>query len=179
MAAVSNESTGAPQLGGDVLVTAWRTVVSLDPEDSSSEQRADIRAVVREQGHAEIARAMILLTSALLNVLADDVARDPGDQSGEDDALSVMFPPLMRQLRRRFPELAPASLPMIAGVLTAALTGQDAVAWRDEFGAPSEPELASLTCLLWLVRDFFDTATGAGQADAMVAEVFETDELPR
>jgi len=175
---VSNESTGAPRLGTDVLVTAWRAVQSLDPGTSSRDDRAGINAVVREQGHAEIARAMILLLSALLDVLSEDVAREPGEQDDAgDDALSVLFPPLMRQLRRRFPELAPTPLPMIAGVLTAALTGQDAVAWRDEFGAPDQPELASLTCLLWLVRDFFDAATGKGQADAMIAEIFEADQL--
>ena len=182
MAVVSNDSAGAPRLGGDVLVTAWRAVQSLDPGTSTRDDRAGINAVVREHGHAEIARAMILLLSALLDVLAEDVAREPGEQAdatdaASDDALSVVFPPLMRQLRRRFPELASGSLPMIAGVLTAALTGQDAVAWRDEFGAPDQPELASLTCLLWLVRDFFDAATGKGQADAMIAEIFEADQL--
>lgn len=61
--------------------------------------------------------------------------------SGEDDALSLMFPPLMRQLRRRFPELAPDVLPILAGTLTAALTDLDAAAWRDSFGTPTLPEL--------------------------------------
>ncbi|MPY84962.1 MAG: hypothetical protein GEV00_16945 [Actinophytocola sp.] len=122
---------------------------------------------------------MILLLSALLDVLARDVASEPTEQGEGDDAVSVLFPPLMRALRRRFPDLAPASLPMLAGVLTAALTEQDAVAWRDGFGPPGQPELAGLTCLLWLVRDFFDAATSAGQADQLIAEVFDADELLR
>lgn len=177
---MSNENATAPQLDRDVLVTAWRAVQSLDPGSSSRDDRAGIGAAVQRHGHAEIARAMILLLSALLDVLATDVAREPAEQASEgDDALSVLFPPLMRQLRRRFPELAPTSLPMIAGVMTAALTGQDAVAWRDGFGAPGHPELAGLTCLLWLVRDFFDAATNEGQADHMIAETFDAAELLR
>lgn len=91
----------------------------------------------------------------------------------------MLFPPLMRQLRRRFPDLSPTALPMIAGVLTAALTNQDVVEWRDRFGPPSLPELASLTCLLWLVRDFFDSATSTGEADQLIAQAFNAGEVLR
>lgn len=54
----------------------------------------------------------------------------------------------MRQRRRRFPDNSPTALPVIAAVLTAALTNPGAVEWRDRFGSPSLPELANLTCLL-------------------------------
>lgn len=120
------DDNGEAIVSTEALVTAWRAVQTLDgPPASTPESRAEVAAAVQVHGHTEIARASITLIAVLLQVLAPDGSLD-ARESGEDDALSLMFPPLMRQLRRRFPELAPDVLPILAGILTAALTDLDA-----------------------------------------------------
>jgi hypothetical protein len=73
-------------------------------------------------------------------------------------------------------ELAdPAQAPMAAGVLTAAVLGQDTVAWRDQFGPLPRAEVLTHSFVLWLLADLLDVcAERSGTANELMQATFDS-----
>ncbi|GAA2638511.1 hypothetical protein [Streptomyces axinellae] len=70
---------------------------------------------------------------------------------------------------------APTQVPMVTGVLMAAVMGMDTVAWRDQFGAIPPQEALVHTFVLWLLADLFDSVVEQpGATDQLMRETFES-----
>lgn len=165
----------APVVNGAVIQAAWRTVQLLDePGGAGTVGIDEVRTVVDRHGHGEIARGLIVLIATLLHSFA---VPEQQSSSADEDSLSLVFPVMMRRFRRQFPGMDAAGvLPTVAAVLTAALTGTDAVKWHDRHSPATLAEIGGLTFLLWLVRDFVDiTVERHGAADELLADLFATD----
>ncbi|RZS30370.1 hypothetical protein EV193_11767 [Herbihabitans rhizosphaerae] len=154
----------------EAIQTAWESVQLLNRSESQEANHDHVltvlEAAVNAYGRREIARGVILLIGSLLESVAEEGKSEPH----EDDPLSMLYPALMRQIRIRFPGIPSETLPMIGATVTAALLGEDAVAWRDQFGEPDGMETFGLTCMLWLIADFFDSLKEPGFTDQLVRD---------
>lgn len=164
----------APEVAEATLVAAWRTVrlLSADDERLADELAGPARRISAELGAGEIARGLILLLAGLLSTVEPDRLDDDGE-----DMVADLLKAMVVKLRAVFgDELDPDVLPMLAGVLTAALTGRDALRWRERFGVPDQSEAIGLTYLVWLVRDFLDSIHDSpGTTDRLINDLFGLD----
>ncbi|MFD7291502.1 hypothetical protein [Streptomyces sp. NPDC059863] len=115
-----------------------------------------------------MARGTIVLIGTLVTYLIPDEGRSEDSM----DPLSDLIPGIIRRLSR-FETADPAQAPMVAGVLTAAVLGQDTLAWRDQYGEIPPTESLAHSFVLWLLSDLIDyTTEQAGTADRLLQEVF-------
>lgn len=162
------------EVSGATLVAAWQSVrlLSADNEQHAYELATAAQRISQEHGPGEIARGLILLLDGLLNTLTPNRVDDDSV-----DMVADILKALVTKLRAVFgDDLDPDVLPMLAGVLTAALTNRDALRWRERFGTPEQPETIGLTYLLWLVRDLRDSLhESPGTTDRLVNELLGLD----
>lgn len=76
----------------------------------------------------------------------------------EGDNLHLTVPAVLARLGKI--ESARPFLPTMAGVLTAAATGDDAWQWRETLGAVGRSEMAAWCWAAWLLADLLDTLHG-------------------
>ncbi|MFI7274545.1 hypothetical protein [Streptomyces sp. NPDC049879] len=152
---------------------AWDSYRVLDDSTTPEERRLArrrIEAAVAVHGRDEVYRGAAFLVGVLATVLAEDTA----DGS---DPLGSLVPAVLRRLRA-FEALDAAHVPMVAGALTAAVLGQDVVAWRDRLGSIPPQEAAALGFTLWLLADLHDFAVERpGATDALVRRAFAAMEF--
>jgi hypothetical protein len=154
------------EIPAGAVQAAWESVRLLDHDTRLDDrQRAQkvLDAAVDDYGRPEIGRALTFLVAVLTLSLAK--------RTKDDDPASLILPAMLRQLPRSFPHLPGHVLPTLAGTMTAGILGQDAVLWRDRFGAVSEEEVLGLTYLLWQLADFNDSMLSPGVTDGIVREL--------
>ncbi|MFJ1964040.1 hypothetical protein [Streptomyces massasporeus] len=156
----------------EAIRAAWETSRLLDNE-TSIEQRHQaqqrLQTAMDTYGRDEVARGAVFLVGVLTAYLTQDAG-----QPGSIDPLSDLIPGVIRRLSR-FELADPAQAPMAAGVLTAAVLGQDTVAWRDQFGPLPRAEVLTHTFVLWLLADLLDVcAERPGTANELMQATFES-----
>ncbi|MCX5327858.1 hypothetical protein [Streptomyces sp. NBC_00140] len=157
-------------VAGAAVRAAWESSRILAPETSNT-QREQARRLVQEvmdtHGNGEVARGSVFLAG----VLAAYLTRDAGSP-GAIDPLEDLIPTVIRKLSA-FETADPAQAPMASGVLTAAVLGQDAVAWRDQYGPVPPTEALNHTFVIWLLSDLLDfSLEKPGAADEIMQETF-------
>lgn len=157
---------------GEAVRAAWETCRLLD-NDTSTEQRHQaqqrLQAAMDTYGRDEVARGTVFL----VGVLAAYLTQDAG-QPGSIDPLSDLIPGVIRRLSS-FELADPAQAPMAAGVLTAAVLGQDTVAWHDQFSPLPRAEVLTHSFVLWLLADLLDVcAERPGAAHESMQATFES-----
>ncbi|OON82935.1 hypothetical protein [Streptomyces tsukubensis] len=112
-----------------------------------------MRAVTEAYGREEICRGSV----HLIGVIAAQLLGPPGEGRGEEsvDPLRSFIPAVLARLSR-FGAMDGRQLPMVAGVLTAAVLGRPTVAWRDQYGPVTPPECLAPGCTVWLLADLYD-----------------------
>ncbi|WP_190232889.1 hypothetical protein [Streptomyces avicenniae] len=162
-------SSGEGVVADAAVRAAWDSYRVLDDSTTPEERRRArrrIEAAVAAYGRDEVYRGAAFLVGVLTAVLAEDAEdRDP---------LGGLVPAVLGRLRA-FDTLDVAHVPMVAGALTAAVLGQDVVAWRDRLGPIPPQEAAALGFTLWLLADLHDLAVDRpGATDALVRRAFES-----
>ncbi|MFJ7205104.1 hypothetical protein ACIQWR_16365 [Streptomyces sp. NPDC098789] len=148
---------------------AWESCRALDEETSEEElrlARQEVRLMTHVHGRQELRRATVFLTDLLIGRLVAELGRE--ERAERLDRLVVLLPPVVRRLSGL--ELVdPAQVPMVVGVLAAAVMDLDAVAWRDGFGGIGPAEGLHHHFVLWLLADLHDTLLDhPGAADTAV-----------
>ncbi|HEY3958526.1 MAG TPA: hypothetical protein VGM53_34615 [Streptosporangiaceae bacterium] len=119
--------------------------------------RGDEMAVVRAAEIADLVKAWgtsaLTQAFALLIYAAMSAIRPP-----EGDNLHVMVPAVLTRLSKI--ESAKPFVPTMAGVLTAAATGEDIWQWRATLGPVGGAELQAWCWTTWLLADFLDKGHG-------------------
>ncbi|MFD5952033.1 hypothetical protein ACFWAZ_38900 [Streptomyces collinus] len=156
----------------EAVSAAWETCRLLDNQ-TSTEQRHQaqqrLQAAMDMYGCDEVARGTVFLVGALAAYLTQEAG-----QPGSLDPLSDLIPGVIRRLSR-FEMADPAQAPMAAAVLTAAVLGQDTVAWRDQFGPLPRAEVLTHSFVLWLLADLLDVcAERPGTANEIMQATFES-----
>jgi hypothetical protein len=155
----------------EAVRAAWDSYRVLENRTSPEERRQAqerIAEASREWGRNEVARGSVLL----VGMLAAEAIRGSQEEDGTDP-LWVLLPGLLSKLRTF--ELDESHMPMVAGTLTAALLGQDTVAWRDQFGSIPAGEALALGFTLWLLADLYDfSSEEPGAMDRTMQEVFDS-----
>lgn len=136
------------------------------PGDVPDERMADILAAgVERWGRDLLIEAFMMLIGAGTNLI-----RVPDDQA---HLKYRMIGATIHELHRdRFREVPDALLPMVAGVLTAAVLGQDPYTWRASLGDIPADEILAWCYTAWMVVGMLDDALGPGAfAQAIAAHL--------
>lgn len=130
--------------------------------DSPQEHAAAIAEAFQHWGQDTITEAFGLLIGVGMSQLNeatfhdDDAAEEYADQPAP---LRIVIPAVLTRFRRmQMPEVPEAALPTVAGILTAAVYGQNPYEWRTELGPISTREALIWCYIAWLMIDFIDEA---------------------
>lgn len=148
------------------LRAAWATLSATDSVDDDT--LATARDAVRAHGHQEIVRALVLLSGALSQLLAQHA------RAQDEDPIHLLLPAAVNRLRNTAELATAANLPTAAAVLTAGLLGDDAVAWWDRHAAADDDltDLLVLTHLTAALRELLDGAH-PGRAHTLLGELLD------
>lgn len=183
---------GTQTVTADVLAAAWELVRLLDGERYGiSPQEAGARMLeLREHtGLPELFRGHLMLIGVLTQLLLGRPGADIGDggipappeEYGTDaDPFKNLLPAALIGLRRAFPDLDPAALPLLADALTAALLRQDVLAWGEQHApAPSRDERLGAAYLVWSLATIYADATDTpGALHTLITDML-TDRSPQ
>ena len=172
----SDQVDDEPIVPAPAVEAVWRAVQALDADDRTQarELLAGADEVVHELGHAELGRAAALLVAGLLSTVLpdDDAPRDDEDE----DMVGMALKAVTTRIRVSFPEVSDR-IPLLVAVVSAGLTGQNAVSWCERVGVDDPHDALALTYLLWLVRDLVDSLyEQPGIADELVTTALLSDQ---
>ncbi|TVL87803.1 hypothetical protein CD790_33050 [Streptomyces sp. SAJ15] len=157
---------------GEAVRAAWDSYRILERRTSEKECRQAqqrVQAVMDTYGRDEVSRGMVFLVGVLTSHI---IGQQDSREEGSLDPLSDLIPAVIRKLPS-FETADPAQVPMVAGVLMAAVMGMDTVAWRDQFGTIPPKEAMVHTYALWLLADLFDSLVERpGATDRLMREAF-------
>ncbi|OQD51856.1 hypothetical protein BM536_037725 [Streptomyces phaeoluteigriseus] len=158
-------------LDRDLLHAAWdsyRILETRTPPQERIDAQRRVQSAMDAYSRQDVARATVFLIGVLTAHLTPDGPPEPNGL----DPLSDLIPGVLRRLSR-IETADAAQAPMVAGVITAAVLGQDPVAWRDQFGTIPPAEALAHTYVLWLLADLLDTLTETpGATDQIMQETF-------
>ena len=139
--------------GALVVALAW--VEGLHGRAQDAAQPEDLVGATHEWGRDTMAAAFATLIGVAVSQL--------GTPADEPDLLHTLVPAVITRLQRTQLDAVPDSaLPTVAGLLTAAVLGQDVCRWRLSLGPWVDADMLVCCYTLWLLVDLFDEMMGVG-----------------
>lgn len=153
-------------VGQDVLAAAWQMADRLNHSVTDRpEDLRELQQLVDVHGPHELFRGHVMISGVLAKALANTCEDDV------DPLLHLVPIPLKRFRDDDFAEIDPSVLPAVAAIVTAGMTGQDALGWVEQhMPEPTQAERMALVYLAWMLSTMFDDIYHEGAVNEIFGE---------
>lgn len=135
------------------IATALMLVESMHGRAEDAETLEAITTGAQHWGRETLLEAFSLLIYTAVHAVP------PNPEADQDERLHLLLPAIVDRFHRlQLPQVPDETLPLVAGILTAACLDRSPYEWRTVLGPISDREAIVWSYTAWLLTDFLDNA---------------------